>query len=111
MEVPTEAPPQTQEADDTTPEFAQPLLPLLSALCQLYQTPALAQAFLCAQKLFQNVEIGREVNPTDLLESSRFRIALEMSRVQANNAIIASPYKVLIPFKVWSLLNYTSDEH
>lgn len=97
--MPSETPPQTQEDDDTTPGFAQPLLPLLSALCQLYQTPALTQAFLCAQKLFQNVEKGREVNPTDLLEASRFRIALEMSRVQANNAIIASPYKVLMPFK------------
>lgn len=76
------------------PEFAVPFLDLFGALFDLYRSEALGQASVHAMKVFQDVEKGQEVNPSDLLEACRYRVAMEMSRVRMNNAIRASAGKV-----------------
>ncbi|KAG0591268.1 hypothetical protein KC19_1G162400 [Ceratodon purpureus] len=84
----------SENEEDHVPEFGIPFLDLFRALYELYQTPALAQAYLHALRVFQCVEKGQEVNPSDLTEACRYRVALEMSRVRMNNFISASARKV-----------------
>ena len=84
----------SENAEDHVPEFGVPFLDLFGALYELYRTPALGQAYLHAMKVFQAVEKGQEVNPSDLTEACRYRVALEMTRVRINDSVSASARKV-----------------
>jgi len=76
------------------PGFAVPFLDLFGVLSDLYRSQALGQAYGHAMKVFQDVEKGQEVNPSDLLEACRYRVALEMCRVRMNNKIRETASKV-----------------
>ncbi|CAM6078794.1 unnamed protein product [Sphagnum tenellum] len=69
------------------PDFAKPLYPYLTALYEIYKTPAFDHALQCTRTMLYDVEAGREVNSQDLLEACRFRLAVEMLRVQGNASI------------------------
>lgn len=77
------------------PPFAVPFVGLFRALSALFKTEQLGEAHARSAKLFHDVEKGHEVNPRDLLEVCRYRVAVEMGRVWMNN-MIRKPARTVI---------------
>lgn len=69
-------------------------LAVFRGLFSAFRSQALGQAYGHAIKVFQDVENGKEINPSDLLETCRYRVALEMCRVRMNKLIRDSATKV-----------------
>lgn len=76
-----------EKEEERVPPFAVPFVGLFRALSGLFKTQQLGEAHARAAKLFHDVEKGHEVDPHDLLEVCRYRVAVEMGRVWMNNMI------------------------
>lgn len=77
----------TEKGEERVPPFAVPFVGLFQALSALFKTQQLGEAHARAAKLFHDVEKGHQVDPYDLLEVCRYRVAVEMGRVYMNNMI------------------------
>lgn len=84
----------SENGENEVPGFAVQFLDVFRGLFSAFRSEALGQAYGHAMKVFQDVENGKEVNPSDLLETCRYRVALEMCRVRMNKSIRDSATKI-----------------